>query len=64
MKFFSGKLDLLTLFAVVLMAISISYLDFTDLSWSRNSASYLGLLLFLAVVIVRLLSKRQAGESK
>ena len=45
MKLFSKKLDLITLIAIVIMAISVSMLDFDNLSWSNNIKSYVGLII-------------------
>ena len=53
MKLVSKKLDIITITAIVLMAISISLLDFNDLSWEKNAKSYIGIILFLLLIVVK-----------
>jgi hypothetical protein len=53
MKLFSNKLDLITLIAIVIMAISVSMLDFDNLSWSNNIKSYIGLIVFIILIAFR-----------
>lgn len=46
--------DLVTVIAVVLIAISFTLIDFSDLSWDKNYRSYVGLFfgILLAVMLV------------
>ena len=62
MKIFSQKIDLITLFAIVIMAISVSTFNFDNFSWSSNSMSYLGILIFSVLIVVNfLISKNTKG---
>jgi hypothetical protein len=61
MRIFDKKLDLLTLVAIVIMAISISIFDVGDLSWKINSTSYVGFIIFFIAVIVKYLTIRKNG---
>jgi hypothetical protein len=54
------KLDLYSVIAIVLLAISITLFDFEDWSWNTNSKSYLGFILGVVLVVYRYtLKKRQ-----
>ena len=45
-----GKKGYLTLFAVLISALSILALDFENLEWSNNTKSYIGLITTMLVV--------------
>lgn len=45
MKPFFSKLSFLTIIIIVLAAISISQLDFSDLSWDNNKTNYVSLVI-------------------
>lgn len=53
MELFSRKLDMITVIAIVIMAISISIFDFNNFSWTTNSKSYIGLLIFFILILFR-----------
>ena len=53
MDLFSKKLDVITVMAVVLIAISISVLDFNNLSWSNNLKSYAGIIISIILIIYK-----------
>ena len=59
MKIFSNKPDLLTLIAIVIMAVSVSMLDFDNLSWSNNIKSYTGLIIFIVLIALRYLNLKK-----
>lgn len=50
MKPLFSKLSFLTIIIIVLVAISISQLDFSDLSWDNNKTNYFSLI--IAVVLL------------
>ncbi len=58
MKLFSKKLDLITTIAIAFMAISISILDFDNLTWNNNIKSYMGIIIFVILISVRYLIKK------
>ena len=60
MKLFSKKLDIITLIAIVIMAISISILDFDNLNWNNNIKSYVGILIFALLIAFRYLINRNS----
>jgi hypothetical protein len=45
MKSIFSKLSILTIIIIVLVAISISQLDFNDLSWDNNRTNYVSLII-------------------
>jgi len=51
------KIPLFTLIIIVIAAISISLLNFDDLSWQANVKSYLGLILVALMLPVRFIFK-------
>lgn len=53
------NIPLLSILAITIMAISISLLDFNDLSWAQNSKSYIGLVIFIVLLIVTIQLKRK-----
>lgn len=53
---FPKKITILRLVALTFMAISISMLDFNDLSWQNNAKSYLGLILFVVLIVADVLT--------
>jgi len=59
MKAYINKLDVITVTAVVIFAISLSIMDFEDLSWYRNSKSYFGIAIFFALIILRIITSRR-----
>ena len=58
------KLDIITLLAIVLMAVSISMFDFDDFSWNNNSTSYIGILLFALLIVINFLMKRNSKSKE
>ena len=63
MKLFSNKLDVITIIALVFMAISITKLDFDDLSWDNNVKSYVGLIIFAAFIVFRFIIRRHSNKN-
>lgn len=63
MKIFNKKLDLITLFAIVIMAISVSTFNFDNLSWNSNSMSYLGILIFSVLIVVNFIINKNAKNT-
>lgn len=62
MKIFNKKIDLITLFAIVIMAISVSTFNFNNFSWENNSISYIGIFIFIVLMAVNfLISKNEKG---
>ena len=63
MNLLSKQMDIITVIAIVLMAISISVLDFNNLQWSNNEKSYIGLLIVIIIIfskcLINILSKKQ-----
>jgi len=59
MKLLSKKMDIITVLAIVVMAISISILDYSNLSWNNNSKSYIGILIFAILIVFRYLIKKR-----
>ncbi len=57
MKLFKKRLDILTLSAIVIMAISVTLLDFGDLSWSNNIKGYIGLIVFIILILMKMYLK-------
>lgn len=64
MKSIMKNLDLITLLAIVLMAISISIFDFDNFSWNNNSTSYLGIILFVALIAIKYLVVRNSKNEE
>ena len=50
----------LIIFAVVLIIAQLTVIDYSNLSWSNNAGSYLGIFSMICVIISVGLSKRQA----
>ncbi|WP_319482875.1 hypothetical protein [uncultured Draconibacterium sp.] len=63
MNLLSKQMDVITVIAIVLMAISISILDFNNLQWSNNEKSYIGLLIVIIIIfskyLINIYSKKQ-----
>jgi uncharacterized membrane protein YgdD (TMEM256/DUF423 family) len=59
MNLLSKKVDLLTLIAIVIMAISVSIFDLDDMSWEANMKSYIGIIIFIGLLIIRYLMNRK-----
>ena len=57
MKLFKKRLDILTLSAIVIMAVSYTLLDFGDLSWSNNIKGYTGLIVFFVLILMKMYLK-------
>jgi len=49
-------------FAVVLIIIQLTIVDFNDLSWSNNSGSYLGLFSMVFLILAMIASNRAKKE--
>ena len=45
-----NKLKKMTMIAVALLAISISMMNFEDLSWNENMKAYIGIIISLSVI--------------
>ena len=56
----SKKLDLISVTAIVLMAMSISLFDFEDWSWEINSKYYIGFVLAIILIIYRYSRNKRA----
>ena len=56
----SKKLDLISVTAIVLMAMSISLFDFEDWSWEINSKYYIGFALAIILIIYRYSQNKRA----
>lgn len=54
----------LMLIAVVIIIAFLTIFDFSDLSWSNNSGSYLGILAMVTLIISMLLSRRYERRNK
>jgi hypothetical protein len=63
MNLFGKKMDPITLVAVVIMAISITLLDFEDLSFRHNAKSYLGIGAFILLLVVKRFAKPDKNEA-
>ena len=64
MEYFKKKLDTLTISALVVLAISVSLLDFGDLSWSTNIKGYVGLIVFAVLILMKVFFKYDTERSK
>ena len=64
MKSIMKNLDIITLLAIVLMAISIAIFDFDNYSWNNNSTSYLGIILFVALIAIKYLMLRNSKSKE
>ena len=64
MKSIMKNLDLITLLAIVLMAISVSIFDFDNFSWNNNSTSYLGIILFVVLIVIKYLMLRNSKSEE
>ena len=49
-------------FAVVLIIIQLTIVDFNDLSWSNNSGSYLGVFSMVLLILAMIASNRAKKE--
>ena len=54
MKLFNKRLDIITLSAIVIMAISVTLFDFSDLSWNNNVKGYIGLIVFIILISMKM----------
>ena len=55
------KLDFTSLVALVIFAISLSIMNFEDLSWEVNKNSYLGFIAFFVLLMKKIF---MPGENK
>ncbi len=51
------RIGLMVLFSIMIIAQSI-YIDFKDLSWSKNAGSYLGIISMILLIISMILSNK------
>jgi hypothetical protein len=51
------KIPFVTLIIIVILTISITMLDFDDLSWSNNVKSYMGLIFSFIFLIIKITFK-------
>ncbi len=51
------KIPFVTLMIIVVFAISITMLDFNDLSWSNNVKSYMGLIFSFIFLLIKIIFK-------
>ena len=49
----SNKIDFISLIAIVFFAISISVLDFDDLSLTNNFKCYIGILFSVILIVLK-----------
>ena len=52
-QMFQKRVDLITLIAVVIFAMSITIMDFQNPGWSQNSAAYVGIIIFLVLIAIK-----------
>ncbi|MCD4732242.1 MAG: hypothetical protein K8R74_16680 [Bacteroidales bacterium] len=57
MKPLFSKLSILTVVIIVLAAISISQLDFSDLSWDNNTTNYISLIIVAVLISLKFIFK-------
>ena len=57
MKSMFSKLSILTIIIIVLIALSISQLDFNDLSWDNNSTNYFSLVIASVLLSLKFIYK-------
>ena len=57
MKSMFSKLSILTIIIIVLTALSISQLDFNDLSWDNNSTNYFSLIIASVLLSLKYIYK-------
>lgn len=57
MKSIFSKLSILTVIIIVLVAISISQIDFSDLSWDNNKTNYFSLIIAAVLISLKLIFK-------
>ncbi len=50
--------------ALILIAISLYYMDFNNLSWSNNSGNYLGIISMVFVIISMIASNKFEKRKK
>jgi uncharacterized membrane protein len=54
MKLFNKKLDVLSLIAIVILALSINLIDFENLSRNNNIKGYIGLIVVFILALMKL----------
>ena len=64
MKLFNKRLDIITLSAIVIMAISVTLFDFSDLSWNNNVKGYIGLIVFIILISMKVYLKSNAKRNE
>ena len=55
------RLDLATLLIVAIFAVSLSLMNFRDLSWGTNGKSYIGFLVFFVLLLLRVARSNKKG---
>lgn len=64
MKLFNKRLDIITLSAIVIMAISVTLFDFSDLSWNNNVKGYIGLIVFIILIFMKMYLNSNAKRNE
>ena len=59
-----NKLNKMTMIAVALAAVSISMINFEDLSWNTNIKSYIGIIIVLTIFGARFYIKTISERKK
>ena len=59
-----NKLNKMTMIAVALAAVSISMINFEDLSWNENIKSYIGIIIVLTIFGARFYIKTISERNK
>lgn len=59
-----NKLNKMTMVAVALAAVSISMINFEDLSWNKNIKSYIGIIIVLTIFVARFYIKTISERKK
>ncbi len=59
-----NKLNKMTMIAVALAAVSISMINFEDLSWNENIKSYIGIIIVLTIFGARFYIKTISERKK
>jgi len=58
MKSFLSKPCNIIITAIIIIALSFSFLDFSDFSWQKNIISYFGALIAIVLITYAIFSKK------
>jgi len=64
MKSFLLKPCNIIITAIIILALSLSLLDFADFSWRNNIISYIGLILFIVLLLYGLIFIKKKSRNK